>query len=416
MGPVRGSVIAKEAAEDPRALYFREKLIEEFKGTSLSGIYPRDPPVRGPFGEAEINLKPGAEPVSVPPYRIAGERHEAHAKLVDEGVRDGKLELGKGAWNTPSFPVPKKKPGAYRLVQDFRPQNEATLKDGHTLPRIHDILQRQWKCMVWTVLDLVDGFHQMPLKKEHRHITCMSTPRGTMQWTVNVMGLKNAGSQFQRMMEWVLKDHPTADAYIDDIIIGTVAPSWEECIEKHYHEVRAVLLEFQGKKMVCHSDKSDFFQKEVEFCGHLVREGARRPSPGKLLPIQKLEVPGTVSELRGFLGLTNYVSEYVDHYAEAAAPLMEKLKVGKEDVKKGSKVKVKWTAKEIESFEALKNKLAEKLELFQVDMDKPFILHCDASDHAIGAELCQKDKDGVERPVGFSSRKMAKIQMNWTPR
>ena len=79
-------------------------------------------------------------------------------------------------------------------------------------------------------------------------------------------------------------------------------------------------------------------------------------------------------------------------------------------------MKVVWSAKELESFELLKNKLAERLELFQVDMEKPFILHCDASEHAIGAELCQKDSEGKERPVGFFSRKMAKSQMNWTPR
>ena len=191
--------------------------------------------------------------------------------------------------------------------------------------------------MMWTVLDLVDGFHQMPLKKEHRHITCMSTPRGTMQWTVNVMGLKNAGSQFQRMMEWVLNDHPSADAYIDDVIIGTVANNWEECVEKHYREVRGVLSTFRGRRLVCHPDKSAFFQKEVEFCGHLLREGARRPAPGKLLPIQKWEMPKTLSELRGFLGLTNCFSEYVEHYAELAAPLMEKLKVGKKMEKRVQK-------------------------------------------------------------------------------
>ena len=46
-------------------------------------------------------------------------------------------------------------------------------------------------------------------------------PHGTMQWRVLVMGLKNGGAMFQRMMECILKDMPFADAYIDDIIIGT---------------------------------------------------------------------------------------------------------------------------------------------------------------------------------------------------
>jgi len=80
------------------------------------------------------------------------------------------------------------------------------VKDGHPLPRIGDILQRQGKCRIWTTLDLVDGFHQMPLKKEHRNITCTSTPRGTLQWTVQVMGLKlpRIGDILQRQGKWTV--------------------------------------------------------------------------------------------------------------------------------------------------------------------------------------------------------------------
>jgi len=146
--------------------------------------------VRGPFGEAEIWLKPDTVPVNIAPYRIPGERKAAWVNLVDKALEAGKIEPGVSAWNTPSFPVPKKRPGEYRLVQDLRPRNAATVKDGHPLPRIGDILQRQGHFKISTVLDLKQGNHQMLLKEEHRHITCMSTPRGTMQWKVLVMGLK----------------------------------------------------------------------------------------------------------------------------------------------------------------------------------------------------------------------------------
>ena len=120
--------------------------------------------------------------------------------MVDQLILDGKLEEGKSAWSSPAFPVPKKKPGEYRLVVDYRALNDATVADAHPLPRIEDILQRQGKHVVWTVLDMKDGYHQVPLRKEDRPLTCMSTPQGTYQWTVLVMGLKNGGAIFQRMM------------------------------------------------------------------------------------------------------------------------------------------------------------------------------------------------------------------------
>ena len=54
------------------------------------------------------------------------------------------------------------------------------------------------------MLNLRHGFHQMPIREEDRHLTAMCTPSGTVQWTVMPMGLKNAPSMLQRMMETIL--------------------------------------------------------------------------------------------------------------------------------------------------------------------------------------------------------------------
>ena len=94
---------------------------------------------------------------------------------------------------------------------------------------------------------------------------------------------------------------------------------------------------------------------------------------------------------------------------------MGKLQLNRHEGRKGSKVKLVWTDPEIAAFEQLKAKLCKKLELNQPDLDRPFRLHCDASDFAIGAELAQ-EFEGVWKPVGFYSRKLAKSQKNWTPR
>ena len=132
---VKTAIEPIEISENVLVTQLKESLLAEFGDNSLSGKYPTDPlPIRGPFGEGEIWLKPEARPVSVPPYQLNGERREALDQLVGKAIEQGKLEAGKGPWNTPAFPVPKKNPGSYRLVQDLRPQNAATVKDGHLLP------------------------------------------------------------------------------------------------------------------------------------------------------------------------------------------------------------------------------------------------------------------------------------------
>jgi hypothetical protein len=79
------------------------------------------------------------------------------------------------------------------------------------------------------------------LKEEHRHITCMSTPKGSYQWKVLVMGLKNGNAMFQRMIEWVLRDIENADTYVDNIIIGSTGKTSEEVLINHQKDVRRVL-------------------------------------------------------------------------------------------------------------------------------------------------------------------------------
>ncbi len=195
-------------------------------GEAVFSDKPTGPvPDRGSFGEATITFKPGAVPVKLRMYQIHGERRAAWSEGIEKMERERKLEDGVSAWSSPSFPVPKKTPGTYRIVFDDRALNDVTVTDAHPLPRIEDILQEQGKHSMWSILDMRDGYHQVPLRNSDRHLTCMSTPQGTKEWTVLVMGLKNGGAIFQRMMELVLKDLSgpgwSVHVYEDDVIIGS---------------------------------------------------------------------------------------------------------------------------------------------------------------------------------------------------
>ena len=77
--------------------------------------------------------------------------------------------------------MPKKTPGAYWIVVDYHALNDVTVTDANSLTRIEDILQEQGKHSMWSVLDMRDGYHQVPLRHSDRHLTCMSTRRGTKQ-------------------------------------------------------------------------------------------------------------------------------------------------------------------------------------------------------------------------------------------
>ena len=128
----------------------------------------------------------------------------------------------------------------------------------------------------------------------------MSTPLGVYQWVVMPMGLTNAPSIFQRMMEWVLQEHENADPYIDDVIIGSTGETEEEVMANHERDVRNVLQTLAKHNILVSPKKVQMFMQEVEFCGHVLSEGKRPPAEGKLMAVQRWELPKTVTQLRRF--------------------------------------------------------------------------------------------------------------------
>ena len=106
-----------------------------------------------------------------------------------------------------------------------------------------------------------DGFHQVPVKPEDRHLTAMSTPMGIYVWKVMPMGLKNAPAIFQRIMEYVLRDLPFADPYIDDVIVGSTGGTIEEAIEQHKKDFITVLETLKAADIVVSTKKRQLFMK-----------------------------------------------------------------------------------------------------------------------------------------------------------
>ena len=115
-------------------------------------------------------------------------------------------------------------------------------------------------------------------------------------------------------------------------------------------------------------------------------------------------VPNSVSEVRSFLGFVNYFRRFIPRYAELARYL---------DEITGKHAHFSWNESRQKSFESLKSALLNAPVLQLADTSRPFILHTDASDLAIGAVLIQAD-ELEQHPVAYASRKLTSAERNYT--
>ena len=106
-----------------------------------------------------------------------------------------------------------------------------------------------------------------------------------------------------------------------------------------------------------------------------------------------------------FVGLTNYYRKFVKSYAAITVPLYELLKKDTPFV---------WGEQQQAAFEALKAALTEAPLLMLPRPDKPYEMHTDASDFAIGAVLYQEDAvSGELRPIAYESHKLSEVQRRY---
>ena len=156
--------------------------------------------------------------------------------------------------------------------------------------------------------------------------------------------------------------------------------------------------------------KCKFFRDSLCYLGHIILKKGIATDPKKIETILNWPRPKTVTDVRSFTGFTNYYRKYIKDYAKIARPLYE-LTSGENSKKK--RHNIDWTDRCQQSFERLKEQCSQCPVLAYANYKHPFILHTDASTTGLGAVLSQKQTDGTERVVAYTSHYLNKAERNY---
>lgn len=392
------NILGYNAACDLGVLKFVYTLDESKSKTEIiHSQYPKLFSGIGKMKDASVKLHISADiqPVKQTHRRIPFHQRKSVEECMDKLIQNDIIEPSQGAttWINPVVLVPKSS-GGVRLCIDMREPNMAISRERHVMPTLDEIIHDLNGCAVYSKIDLKEGYHQLSLHPDSRHITTFSTHKGLYRYKRLSFGINAAAEKFQDVIASAISDIPNTKNISDDIICYGRSP------EEHDKALHKLLQRCSDLNLTLNKAKCQFYMSEITFYGWVFSKGGLKPDPAKVKSIFNMKTPTNVSECRSLLGLTNYVSRCIPGYADIVKPIRE---LTKKDVA------FLWSELQEHALNKLKSELVSSDVMAYFDPNKETELVVDASPYGLGGILSQGG-----RVIAYASKALSPTESKYS--
>ena len=145
--------------------------------------------------------------------------------------------------------------------------------------------------------------------------------------------------------------------------------------EEHLEHSRFVFEVLRKHQIYARSKKCIFNKSNVEFCGHIVVQGATKVLESKMCVIKDWSQSKNVKEARQFYDLVNYYHRFIRCFTVIAASLSDFFK--SEDNDKRKRRSIVWSTAHQVAFERLKKAITTTPVLVYRDSTKSYTIETD---------------------------------------
>nr|VZH98177.1 unnamed protein product [Spirometra erinaceieuropaei] len=355
--------------------YRRSCLLDRSTGLSVRGLTPfndsynlsvldtgiacpyRDLPLQHPniikplchSGEIQHDvvhhIRTSGPPVFTRPRRLAPSRLQAAKAEFEHMLQLSIIRPSESSWASPLHMVPKATSDDWRPCGDYGALNNAPIPDRYPVPHLQDFSGALFGKSVFSKIDLVLAFHQIPVAPENVPKTAVTTPFGLFEFIRMPFGLRNAAQTFKRFIDRVLRGLPFVNAYIDDLLVAS------RNAEEHKEHLALVFDRLDQFGVVINPSKFVLGVPSLDFLGHHVDAQGLCPLSSKVEAIRDFPPPTSKRQLQRFLGMVNFYRRFLPNCTDLMLPRTNLLS--------GPKGPLELRGHALTAFERIKTSLAD---------------------------------------------------------